>query len=140
MLCLAYTYLHIPVYIECLHTYIHIVLLLFILFISCEIRDELLMYRHIKMTANNMALSVVGNGHRFAICASSSPLTPTSVLNEMFSGMQQVIINHGSFCFFALMYILPSWKFIVLQIHLIVSCESVFFQIQLWNFFLLFQL
>ena len=86
MLCLAYTYLHIPVYKECLHTYIHIVLLLFILFISCEIRDELLMYiqTRIKMTANNMALSVVGNG---AISASSSPLTPISVLNEMFSGM-----------------------------------------------------
>ena len=41
----------------------------------------------IKMTANNMALSVADNGHRFAI----SPLTPTSVLGEMFSGMKQVL-------------------------------------------------
>ena len=44
----------------------------------------------VKMTANNMALSVADNGHRFAISSSSSPLTPTSVLGEMFSGMQQV--------------------------------------------------
>ena len=42
------------------------------------------------MAANNMALSVADSGHKYAISASSSPITPTSMLAEMFDGMQQV--------------------------------------------------
>ena len=47
----------------------------------------------VKMTANNMALSVADNGHRFAISVSSSPLTPSSVLGELLSGIQQVLCS-----------------------------------------------
>ena len=44
----------------------------------------------VKMTANNMAVSVADNGHRFAVSVSSNPLKPSSVLGELLSGMQRV--------------------------------------------------
>ena len=44
----------------------------------------------VKMAANSMALSVADGGHKYAISASSSPIAPTSMLAEMFDGMQQV--------------------------------------------------
>ena len=44
------------------------------------------------MAASNMALSVADGGHKYAISAASSPLTPTSMLAEMFDGMQQVCV------------------------------------------------
>ncbi|XP_065906804.1 presequence protease, mitochondrial-like isoform X4 [Dysidea avara] len=59
-------------------------------FLNPDLQDLERLQTLVKMTANNMALSVADNGHRFAISSSSSPLTPTSVLGEMFSGMQQV--------------------------------------------------
>ena len=44
------------------------------------------------MAASNMALSVADGGHKYAISAASSPITPTSLLAEMFDGMQQVCV------------------------------------------------
>ena len=64
------------------------------------------------MAANNMALSVADSGHKFAMTVASSPIAPTSMLAEVFDGMQQVnmYVDYNSYVFhinilYVLMYI-----------------------------------
>lgn len=44
----------------------------------------------IRMTASDLAASLAGNGHRYAMTHSASTLTPLAKWNEMFSGVTQV--------------------------------------------------
>ena len=63
---------------------------------SPDLQDLERLQTLVKVTANNMALSVTDNGHRFVINTSSSPLTPSSVLGKLLSGMQQVLFSAHS--------------------------------------------
>lgn len=44
------------------------------------------------VTANNMVMSVAKYGHKFAMSAASSNLTPAAGLSELFAGITQVRI------------------------------------------------
>ena len=60
------------------------------LLLSPDLQDLERLETLVKMAANNMALSVADSGHKFAMSASAAPIAPTSMLAEMFDGMQQV--------------------------------------------------
>ncbi len=45
----------------------------------------------VKMSASSLTSSVASYGHSFAMTAAASELSPSAKLNELFSGMTQVL-------------------------------------------------